>query len=282
MTVAVAAPACLLCGATDAELLATLTRPPAREKDYGVPPERYRRSIYRCRDCGLYLNAHDLLAEDYYAGGYNADSWSRDLLEPFRRIRALPPEQSDNKQRVRRILGFLRRQGRDPARLRVLDVGSGLCVFLAELAGSGCYAECVDPDPAAVEHAIRHAGVATGHAGTLDTYRAAQPFDLVTFNKVLEHVPDPVRLLRQATGVLASDGVIYVELPDGDLARQHGNVTDRQEFFAEHCAVYSPDTTARLARQAGLVPQVIASLVEPSGKCSVYGFLAGRSGRAPE
>jgi len=279
---ALAAPTCLLCGSPAPELLAALTAPPPREKDYGVPPGDYHRAIYRCRVCGLYLNAHRFFTGDFYQGDYNSASWSRDLLGAFQRIRSLPLEASDNKQRVKRILAWFRRQGREPAGLRVLDVGSGLSVFLAELSQSGCYSECIDPDPAAVAHALEHAGVARGHAGTLDDYQPITPFDLVTFNKVLEHVPDPVRLLRQGAALLAPGGTVYVELPDGDLAREHGTVVDRQEFFAEHYAVYNQSTLARLAAAAAMVPRPIASIREPSGKCSVYGFLARTGDPGPQ
>lgn len=271
---AVTGPECLLCGAADAELLATLDRPPAGEKDYGVPPERYRRSIHRCRSCGVYLNVHDFLSGDYYAGSYNESIYAGRLLEAFRRIRALPPGQSDNKQRVRRIAEFLARGGRPAAEVRVLDVGSGLCVFLAELKGHGSECHCVDPDPAAVKHALVHAGVDGAWAGTLETFRTDLRFDLVTFNKVLEHVTDPARLLRQARELLKPGGSIYVELPDGDLARRVGGVVERQEFFAEHYAVYGPGSLARLAREAGCACPEPVSLREPSGKCTVYAFLS--------
>ncbi len=274
MTAPVAAPPrCPLCGAGDPALLASLDRPPAGEKDYGVAPGQYRRSIYQCRECGLYLNAHALLSPDYYTGDYNQASWQRDFLTPFTRILSLPDDQSDNRRRVARVLAFMRRRELDPAEADVLDVGSGLCVFLAELGRHGCRCVCVDPDPAAVRHAREHAGVEWGHAGTLDTFPDTHRFDVVAFNKVLEHVPDPLRLLEQGRRLLAPGGFLYVELPDGDLAREHGDLTHRQEFFAEHCAVYHPEAVRRLASLARLEVLELGRLHEPSGKCTVFAFL---------
>ncbi|RPH53705.1 class I SAM-dependent methyltransferase, partial [bacterium] len=214
------------------------------------------------------------LSGDYYAGSYNESTYAGRLLEAFRRIRALAAGQSDNKQRVRRIADFLARGGRPPAEVRVLDVGSGLCVFLAELKGYGYECHCVDPDPAAVEHALAHAGVDGAWAGILETFRTDLRFDLVTFNKVLEHVTDPVRLLRQARELLKPGGSIYGELPDGDLARRVGGVVERQEFFAEHYAVYGPGSLAHLARRAGFACSDPVSLREPSGKCTVFSFFS--------
>lgn len=266
-------PSCLVCGAAGAVLVDTVPVRPAGEKDYGIPAERYRRAIYQCRSCGVYLNAHGLLPDGYYEGAYNEATYRGDLLAPFERIRALPPEASDNKQRVGRIVAHLRGRGLALADATVLDVGSGLCVFLAELKAHGPRCWCIDPDPSAAEHARRHAGVDHAYAGTLDTFETDVRFDLVTFNKVLEHVTDPARLLQQAARLLAPGGAIYVELPDGDLARRHGRPRDRQEFFTEHHAIYNPSALARLAKAAGLRCEGVTSIEEPSGKCTVYGFL---------
>lgn len=267
-------PVCPICGSTDAELLTIVTVPPPGEKDYGIPAERYRRALYRCGECSGFINWHGLLPTDYYRGDYNAASWPERLLEPFRRIRALPADQSDNKQRVARIIRHLAERGRTADSTRVLDVGSGLCVFLAELGEQwGGNLACVDPDPAAIAHAVEYAGVNTGHAGTLDDFEPTDRFDLITFNKVLEHVPDPARLLGQAAALLRPGGTVYLELPDGELALQHGRLNERQEFFAEHLAVYTPEALARLAGEAGFRAMGTSSLREPSGKCTVYGFL---------
>lgn len=268
-----AAARCIVCGASELVSLVTVTSPPAGEKDYGIPAASYCRTISRCSSCSAYLNPTDLIPAGYYTGTYNEANYARDMLGPFLRIRELPPEQSDNKQRARRIVSHLSQQGLPPEATRVLDVGSGLCVFLAELAPLGYSCWCVDPDPRAVEHALEHAGVAGGHAGTLDTYQPAEGFDLVTFNKVLEHVPDPARLLRQAGALLRDGGTIYVEVPDGDLARRHGTAVERQEFFAEHLAVYNRSALLRLAAEAGMTSSEPVSLREPSGKCTIYAFV---------
>ena len=264
---------CLVCGTPDPIPVVTIDSPPAGEKDYGIPPGRYRRTISRCRECGAYLNPAGLIPADYYTGGYNEATYAGEMLRSFTRIRSLPPEQSDNKQRARRIAAHLTERHLTPAETRILDVGSGLCVFLAELAPLGYSCWCVDPDPRAVAHAREHAGVAGGHAGTLDTFAPGEGFDLVTFNKVLEHVPDPARLLRQARALLRPGGAIYVELPDADLALRHGTAADRQEFFAEHLAVYNRSSLERLAAGADLVAADVTSLHEPSGKCTIFAFL---------
>ncbi|MEO8706958.1 MAG: class I SAM-dependent methyltransferase, partial [Kofleriaceae bacterium] len=182
------------------------------------------------------------------------------------RIMQLPPERSDNTGRVARINAFAQNVG------TILDVGSGLCVFLARMKDFGWTCTALDPDPRAARHATDTAGV-TGLAGSLPHPTLGQ-FDAITFNKVLEHVEDPVALLRLAHPHLADGGFVYIELPDGEAAREAG--FGREEFFVEHFHVFSLASVSLLAERAGFEARVIERLREPSGKFTLRAFLTTR------
>jgi trans-aconitate methyltransferase len=100
-------------------------------------------------------------------------------------------------------------------------------------------------------------------------------FTLVTFNKVLEHVPDMVAMLDRARRWLTADGLIYVELPDGEAAITDPLGAAREEFFVEHYCAFSAGSYALLARQAGLTIHRIDRIREPSGKYTLRGFMGG-------
>ncbi|MEO8548963.1 MAG: class I SAM-dependent methyltransferase, partial [Kofleriaceae bacterium] len=154
-----------------------------------------------------------------------------------------------------------------------LDVGSGLCVFLARMRERGWVGTALDPDPRAAQHATDVAGV-TGVAGSLPS-ATLDTFDVVTFNKVLEHVPDPIGLLALALPHVRDHGFVYVELPDGEAAaREEG--FGREEFFVEHFHVFSFASIARLAERAGFEARVIERLREPSSKYTLRAFLTPR------
>lgn len=265
---------CFLCGSSAWHCLAELNQRPERETDFGIPVGHYHRRIVRCGECGVCVSRQQMLAADMYAQQYNEATYKNQLVQQFDRIVALPEGKSDNKQRVARVVAFLR--GRELAGdvPRVLDVGSGLCVFLAELKQHGMYCECVDPDPLSAEHARRHAGVDKAVAGSFDAYRPDQVFDVIAFNKVLEHVADPVGMLRHARECLADGGVVYVELPDAEGALANGTAEEREEFFIEHHAVYSPDSLKRLAAAADYSVVAVEQLHEPSDKYTIAAFFA--------
>jgi 2-polyprenyl-3-methyl-5-hydroxy-6-metoxy-1,4-benzoquinol methylase len=261
---------CPLCGEHDAQIVESIRRKPDGETDFGIEPAAYLRRIHHCNHCLVYFNQHELVAEDFYRENYNSGTYQRDLNASYSRIRDLPTEQSDNKQRVQRVIQFHTESGGSAG--SVLDVGSGLCVFLAEMKEYGYQCFAIDPDPVAVEHAKTVANVDDAHAGVLENYRADRQFDIITFNKVLEHVPDPVSLLKLAGSLLSGNGFIYVELPDGEHALQHGTAVDREEFYIEHETIFTPDSLQFLLQAASLKCVEWKTIHEPSDKYTLYAF----------
>jgi SAM-dependent methyltransferase len=265
------AAACFLCRAADASLVADIRRKPIRETDFGAG-ENYSRQVYRCRRCDVYFNLHRMFDTSIYADSYNQATYQRNLRETYERIRNLPEEKSDNKQRVRRIVEFNNRVG-TPANTSVLDVGGGTGVFLGEMKDHGFYCYAIDPDELSTRHALDVAGVDGAHTGTLEDFNCDRTFDIISFNKVLEHVPDPVRALTTATGLLSNRGVTYIELPDADGALSNGDVVDREEFYVEHFTIFTAPSLEYLANASGLRMIESRAIHEPSDKYTLYAFL---------
>lgn len=267
-------PACL-CGSRNFETVFVYTSPPEGEIRFRFSASDYSRRVVRCQTCGHFLSLHSMGAGDLYQGEY-VDSTYGDLdgiRRNFERIVGLPPEKSDNHGRVARIVAFWesgKSQRPGEARPAVLDVGSGLCVFLHKMKEAGWDGTALDPDARAVDHARRTVGV----SGVCDDFMAVPDlgrFDLITLNKVLEHVEDPVRMLAKCAGHLNPGGLVYVELPDGECAVHDG--PGREEFFIDHLCVFSLTSLSLLATQAGFRVLKMERLREPSGKYTLFGFL---------
>jgi Methyltransferase domain len=256
------------CGADRFTTVHTYFAAPPGETAFGFTD--YRRELYRCSCCGHYISVFALAAA-LYAGAYVNATYgdAAGMQRTYDRIMALPPERSDNTGRVARIAAYA------GAPATILDVGSGLCVFLARMRQLGWACTALDPDPRAADHASRVAGV-TGLAGTLPM-PALGRFRAITFNKVLEHVEDPIALLALAHPHLDDGGFVYVELPDGEAAAREAGF-GREEFFVEHFHVFSVASVARLAERAGFEAHVIERLREPSGKYTLRAFLTRRVG----
>ena len=250
---------------------------------YAAPPEGeiafafsravgYRRQVLCCEVCGHFVSRHDMDMTAMYAGAYvDATYGDGGIRRAFDRIVALDAPASDNAGRVSRVLAFaavhFTPAGATPS---VLDVGSGLCVFLHRMKATGWRCTALDPDPRAVAHARETVGV---HAvfGDFMTADGLERFDVVTFNKVLEHVEDPVAMLAKSLHHLTARGFVYLELPDGEAAVLEG--PHREEFFIDHLHVFSAASVTLLAVRAGFRVAALERLREPSGKYTLRAFL---------
>lgn len=245
---------------------------PEGEVEFAFSDSReYRRDVLCCRICGHYLSVHEHDMSDLYSGNYVSATYGAEgLRRAFDRINSLPPERSDNVGRVDRIISYVR-QNFSNRSLAVLDVGSGTCVFLGRLkrqTGWRCVA--LDPDARAAEHARTVAGV----EAVCGDFMSAQDiglYDLITLNKVLEHVDDPVAMLAKTARHLAPGGLVYIELPDGELAFAEG--PGREEFFIDHHHVFSAASLMILVQRAGFATLAFERLREPSAKFTLRAFL---------
>lgn len=99
----------------------------------------------------------------------------------------------------------------------LLDFGAGKGQFLAVAKGHGWTAIGLETEAARAAFATEKYGVdvqvgyyAQGPIGTA-------PYDLITLNHVLEHLPKPLALLQElVSNNLAPQGLLYVEVPRAD------------------------------------------------------------------
>jgi len=270
---------CMFCNGTRFREVFEFTEPPKGETNFGLLVfGTYHRKIIVCETCGHFYSTHQMNLSAFYSGEYNNSTYqSADgMRQSFNRIIGLDPIKSDNTARCNRIESFLRQRNteRKASSYKVLDVGSGLGVFPYVMAQRGYSVTALDPDPRAIEQIRSHAKVPC-LCSEFSEVTSPVDFDLITFNKVLEHVEDPVAMLRKAVGFLNNGGVVYVELPDGELAQDEGG--GREEFFIDHLHVFSFASIALLAHRAGFAAIQIERLREPSNKFTLRAFLIPKS-----
>jgi SAM-dependent methyltransferase len=101
-----------------------------------------------------------------------------------------------------------------PTIRNALDVGCGLGFWLAALGEQfGCERTGLDLSESAVARAREIDPGATIVHGAFDDDAPAGPFDLVTLQHVLEHVPDPRSTVAQAARRLDAGGLLQIEVP---------------------------------------------------------------------
>jgi SAM-dependent methyltransferase len=270
---------CAVCDGEEGNEILLIDRPDRFEQSIGVGSKGYARQWVECLLCGA---ASNLLPPEsaqrlaiLRAAYYEVDFMGSDIGEKYRRVMSMPAGQSDNAGRVARVTDFVRRWSGAPAQPRVMDIGAGTGVFLSRLvdqtAGAWQYLG-VEPDPRAAAHLRQLEKFAVVEAMYL-----GQPelrgFNLVTLNKVLEHIEQPLPFLLQVVqSLVPDDGLLYVEVPDKLTTRLRS--PQDNILGALHCHLYDPTSLGYLLRRAGLELLCVNRVAEPSGKLSVYAFAA--------
>ena len=93
---------------------------------------------------------------------------------------------------------------------RVLDVGFGDGSFIENARSMGWRVVGTDFDPEVVENARRR-GV-DARLGTIESVEG--PFDVITMSHVIEHLHDPVSVLRGCHRLLTPGGTLWLETPN--------------------------------------------------------------------
>jgi len=271
--------ACAVCGSALKSEILRVTQPDRFERHVGINELGYARSWVECGSCGAVTDVHlpqnrerlDALA----AGYYEVDFANSSIADKFSKVMALPAQLSDNAQRVERIHAFM--SGWLPDYVsegRVLDIGAGTGVFLSrfldQAQGRRWHANAVEPDPVAAAHLRRLERFPVIEALFVPELDLVD-FDLVTLNKIVEHVPDPIKLVKGAASALRHGlGVLYLELPD-KLTIANRPPSDNI-LGALHCHLYDPISIGVLLQKSGFAILRIERLFEPSGKITVTAF----------
>jgi 2-polyprenyl-3-methyl-5-hydroxy-6-metoxy-1,4-benzoquinol methylase len=265
-----------MCGGQELYVHFTYNEQPPLETRFPLAAgSRYWRELHRCAQCGHYLEYFEpdqgaLYGEEYVTATYGD---AEGLRRTFERINALPPQRSDNTGRIQHVQSYCAKHWpaerwaeRKPA---LLDVGAGLGVFPYRMQQEGWDCTALDLDPRQVQHLRAVAGL-RAELGDLRSHPDLGRFDLISFNKVLEHIREPVAVLASSTRRLLPGGLVYVELPDGEAAAAEGK--EREEYLLGHIHVFSFASFALLIAHAGLQLLDCQRLREPSSKYTLRGF----------
>ena len=155
---------------------------------------------FRCPECGTWASTLPVGINDVAAHGG---------LDESLRERGLLALRRDNLSRVTdRLIELGLRPG-----ARVLDVGSAHGWFLEAATERGLDAEGIEPDQA-VARMSSSERVRVGFFP--DALQAGERFDAITFNDVLEHLPDAAAAVADSVRHLRPGGLLSINIPNSD------------------------------------------------------------------
>ena len=104
----------------------------------------------------------------------------------------------------------------DSERGRLLDIGCGNGHFLAFMDSLGWDCFGIEPDAEAAHTARNRPGITVATGSFLSSPFPANHFDTVTLSHVIEHVHDPIELLKRSIKFLKPGGKIVISTPNID------------------------------------------------------------------
>lgn len=268
--------ACNICGGQLTRTLLTIIKPDRFERFIGIQEDDYCRRWVACNQCGSATNVYDSYDKDRLsrleAAYYEVDYAGADIASRYQKVMSLPRGLSDNRERVDRVLKW--QNNCEATEFSVIDIGAGTGVFLSRLMAASAAriskAVALEPDPHAASH-LRSLGEFQVIEATFPLAFQLQGFDLVTLNKVVEHIDHPVNFLCHASNIVSTNsGIMYVEVPDvlTALLRDPGD----NILGSLHRHLYSLQGLAIALCRSSLTPIRIERITEPSGKMSIYAF----------
>ena len=232
----------------------------------------YRRHYLLCKNCCHFLSQYEFSLKNLYSDEYMESTYGEKIFKTFNRIINLPKKKSDNAQRIKRIEKFVK-QKLNKKKITLLDIGSGLGVFPHSVKKIGWKCFALDPDKRAVQHINKNLGIKAFHKDFLKVNKIEKNnFDVITLNKVLEHVEKPIIMLKKANKFLNNNGLIYIEVPDGTEASKVSKT--REEFGVDHIHVFSMRSLSLMVKNAGFKILKIERIREPSTKFTLFAFIS--------
>lgn len=135
--------------------------------------------------------------------------------------------------------------------IRLLDLGCGTGGFLETARASGMNVFGVETSPWAFRHLQDKFPPECLANRDIRYLRFAHPFDVIHCWAVLEHVPEPRRLLHRLRRLLAPRGVVYAMVPNID-SLEFLNNRERSTFVHdEHYNYWNPATFRALFERCG-------------------------------
>lgn len=232
---------CPLCGAKTPRIVYDFS---GRATRHGIPG-----LILCCDECGLWYKQEN-------APGGHTQVYGDDYAEENEQSAYMGGEAA--RRFFAKALSRVRLSRSGAERPRLLDVGAGRGTLIEVANQAGFDGEGIEACQPLAEQAKARGLQVT--FGTADDLEGTEAYDVVTLMDIIEHVPDPMALLRKVHQALKPGGEVVVYTPNHRgavvlLARAlhhlgvHGPV--RNIFAGNHLFFFDTRTLPRALRAAG-------------------------------
>ena len=167
--------------------------------------------LLKCAECGQLVSQ---CTEDVFMRS----------MQGFNTARGTFPDEKDSARSSRlhhkRLRMIAKMYGRPPQQISLLDVGCSSGAFLASAKALGFMETGVEPavEPAT---AAMKSGLNVKHGFLHDLRLAGNYYDIVTMFEVIEHIKEPLKLLKECCRILKAGGLVVIGTGNTDSWTVH-------------------------------------------------------------
>jgi 2-polyprenyl-3-methyl-5-hydroxy-6-metoxy-1,4-benzoquinol methylase len=141
-------------------------------------------------------------------------------------------------------------------KIRLLDVGCSSGAFVAAAQSLGIEAEGVEPSSAPAKTA-RESGLKV-YQGLLEELNLpSSSYDVITLFEVIEHLKEPLSLLKECHRILREGGLLVIRTGNTDSWSAHYQKGSWEYFSIEahggHVSFFNPASVGKLAERSGFL-----------------------------
>lgn len=248
---------CNLCGNNDYTILYDNMGIPCINGFKASGNEISKDRIVKCNICGLiYVNPR--LKEDIILLSY-----SNGKDEKF---------VSQNKWREMTFKKSMKLINKYAKKGRLLDIGTAGGAFLHVAKKDGWNVYGIEPNKWLCDWGLKHYGIKI-NPGTLFDYKYPDNyFDLITLWDVLEHVGNPIKMLKECHRILKKDGILLINYPD--IGSGIAKIMGKKWVFllSVHLFYFTKDSIRQMLEKSGY--EIIK--IKPHIQTLSLGYLAER------
>lgn len=195
--------------------------------------------VVRCKNCGL-IYTNPRIKADLIIKGYSEGADENFASQAHARERTFE-----------RCLDTIEKATKGK-RGKILDVGTATGSFLYVAKKRGWIVDGLEPNKWLCDWAKEHYDLPIKQKTIFEQHYPTETFDVITLWDVLEHVPDPTKVLQECNRILKKEGILVINYPDTGtwIAKLMG----RKWVFllSVHLYYFTPTTMRKMLEKTGL------------------------------